>query len=54
MNTDMDESDCTVIQREGSEVGNWGAGLAGSKDSAGADAGVPSTEVNCRRSQCSI
>lgn len=45
MNTDIDESDCIVIQKEGSEVGKRGVGLAGSKDPAGADAGVPSTEV---------
>jgi hypothetical protein len=36
MNTDIDESDCTVIQKGGGEVGKRSAGLAGSPDSANA------------------
>jgi hypothetical protein len=45
MNTDIDESDCAVIQKEGSEVGKRGVGSAGSKDPADADASAPSPEV---------
>jgi hypothetical protein len=45
MNTDIDESDCIVIQQEGSEVGKRDVGLAGSKDPADGDASTPSPEV---------
>jgi hypothetical protein len=45
MDTNIDESDCIVIQKEGSEVRKRGVGLAGSSDPADADASVPSPEV---------
>jgi hypothetical protein len=45
MNTDIDESDCIVIQQEGSEVRKRDVGLAGSKDPADGDASTPSPEV---------
>jgi hypothetical protein len=45
MNTDIDESDCIVIQKGGSEVGKRGVVVAGFPDSAEAGAGAPSPEV---------
>jgi hypothetical protein len=48
MNTDIDENDCIVIQKGGSEVGKRGVGLAGSKDPADAGASAPSPEVGER------
>jgi hypothetical protein len=45
MNTDIDDSDCIVIQKGGGEVGKPGVELAGSQGPADADAGAPSPEV---------
>jgi hypothetical protein len=45
MNTDIDESDCIMIQQEGSEVRKQDVGLAGSKDPANSDASTLSPEV---------
>jgi hypothetical protein len=45
MNTDIDESDCIVIQKGGSEVGKRGVGVIGSPDPAEAGAGALSPEV---------
>jgi hypothetical protein len=45
MNTDIDESDCIVIQKGGSEVRKRGMGVAGSPDPAKTGAGVLSPEV---------
>jgi hypothetical protein len=45
INTDIDENDCIVIQKGGSEVGKRGVGLAGSKDPADAGTGAPSLDV---------
>ena len=48
MNTDIDESDCIVIQKGGGEVGKRSVEYAGSKDPANADASAPSPEVGER------
>lgn len=48
MNTDIDKSDCIMIQTEGSEVGKRSVGLVGSRDPADADASAPSPEVGER------
>jgi hypothetical protein len=45
INTDIDESDCIVIQKGGGEVGKRGVGLWGPKGPADADAGAPSLEA---------
>jgi hypothetical protein len=45
MNTDIDESDCIVIQKGGSEVRKRGVGAVGFTDPAEAGAGAPSPEV---------
>jgi hypothetical protein len=45
MNTDIDESNRIVIQKEGSKVGKQGVGLAEFRDPADADASAPSPEV---------
>jgi molecular chaperone DnaK (HSP70) len=48
MNTDIDENDCIVIRKGGSEVGKRGVGLVGSKDPADASASAPSLDVGER------
>jgi hypothetical protein len=45
LNTDIDDSDCIVIQKGGGEVGKRGVELAGSQGPANADAGTLSPEV---------
>jgi hypothetical protein len=45
MNTDIDDSDCIVIQKGGGEVGKRGVKAAGSLDPAEAGAGALSPEV---------
>jgi hypothetical protein len=44
MNTDIDKSDCIIVETEGSGVRKRSAGLAGSRDPAGAGASAPSSE----------
>jgi hypothetical protein len=48
MNTDIDDSDCIVIQKGGGEVGKRSVEFAGSKDPANADASAPSPEAGER------
>ncbi|KAM0708882.1 hypothetical protein Q7P35_002918 [Cladosporium inversicolor] len=48
MNTDIDESDCIVIQKGGGEVGKRSVEVAGSKDPAVADASALSLEAGER------
>jgi hypothetical protein len=45
MNTDIDDSDCIVIQKGGGEVGKLGVKVAGSQDHTDAGAGALSPEV---------
>jgi hypothetical protein len=45
MNTDIDDSDCIVIQKGGGKVGKPGVESAGSQGPANADAGALSPEV---------
>jgi hypothetical protein len=45
LNTDIDDSDCIVIQKGGGEVGKRGVELAGSQGPANAGAGALSPEV---------
>ena len=44
MNTDIDDSDCIVVQKGGGEVGKRNVEAVGSQDPANADAGTPSLE----------
>ena len=44
MNTDIDDSDCIVVQKGGGEVGKRNVEAVGSQDPANADAGAPSLE----------
>jgi hypothetical protein len=48
MNTDIDDSDCIVIQKGGGEVRKRSVEFAGSKDPANADASALSPEVGER------
>ena len=45
MNTDIDDSDCIVIQKGGGEVGKRSVEVAGSPDPPNADASAPSPEA---------
>jgi hypothetical protein len=42
MNTDIDDSDCIVVQKGGGEVGKRSVEVAGSPDPPNADASAPS------------
>ena len=44
MNTDIDDSDCIVVQKGGGEVGKRNVEVVGSPDPANADASAPSPE----------
>jgi hypothetical protein len=48
MNTDIDESDCIVVQKGGGEVGKRSVEVAGSPDPPNADASAPSPEAGNR------
>jgi hypothetical protein len=45
MNTDIDDSDCIVIQKGGGEVGKRGVESVGSQGPANTDVGALSLEV---------
>jgi hypothetical protein len=44
MNTDIDDSDCIVVQKGGGEVGKRNVEVVGSPDPVNADASMPSPE----------
>ena len=48
MNTDIDDSDCIVIQKGGGEVGKQSVEVVGSPDPPNADASAPSPEAGER------
>jgi hypothetical protein len=48
MNTDIDDSDCIVVQKGGGEVGKRNVEVVGSLDPPNADAGAPSPEAGER------
>jgi hypothetical protein len=48
MNTDIDDSDCIVVQKGGGEVGKRNVEVAGSPDPPNADASTPSPEAGER------
>ena len=48
MNTDIDDSDCIVIQKGGGEVGKRSVEVVGSPDPPNADASAPSPEAGER------
>ena len=48
MNTDIDDSDCIVVQKGGGEVGKRNVEVVGSPDPPNADASAPSPEAGER------
>ena len=48
MNTDIDDSDCIVVQKGGGEVGKQSVEFIGSLDPPNADASAPSPEAGER------
>jgi len=48
MNTDIDESDCIVIQKGGGKIGKQSVEFVGSKDPTDTGASVPSVEAGER------
>jgi hypothetical protein len=48
MNTDIDESDCIVVETKGDDVAKRSAASAGSLDPADAGARAPSSEAGNR------
>jgi hypothetical protein len=48
MNTDIDDSDCIVVQKGGGEVGKRNVEVAGSPDPPNADTSTPSPEAGER------
>ena len=48
MNTDIDDSDCIVVQKGGGEVGKQSVEVVGSLDPPNADASAPSLEAGER------
>ena len=48
MNTDIDDSNCIVVQKGGGEVGKRNVEVVGSLDPPNADASVPSLEAGER------